>query len=184
MKKIIIAILITNIGFCLLGCSLFQKYEVVDITQYEKVRETGYYKRVEQYSSLVMPEEIAPLFEVQDYLFSFDPMDESYEEFLEVTIEDSVQYKEYCEDLFDTSKLSQCLFDPMYQEYIINNEVSLTTNNQMEQCLLTARVQKIMVNNDAQSIIFVSISIPGDYGPISLSRFKYFTRFDVLDEND
>ena len=182
MKKKTVAFLIANICFCLTGCTLFQNYEVVDATQYENVRKTIYYQRVEEYSSLVMPKSIDPLFEVQEYLFSFDPWDESYEEFLEVTIEDSVQYQAYCAELFGEFTLSQCSFDLEYQEYVVNDNISLTTNNQGEQCLLTAQVQKIIINDNTQSIIFVSISIPSDFGPISFSRFKYFTRFDVFSE--
>ncbi|MBR2646284.1 MAG: hypothetical protein IKD47_01820 [Clostridia bacterium] len=180
MKIKTITFFMAMIFFCLAGCTLFKKYEVTDGAQYENVRKTVYYKKVDKYSSLVMPDSIDPYWNVQEYLFSFDPWDESYEEFLEIIIEDNTQYQEYCTSLFNGEALTRCAFDLDYQEYVVSDKITTTTNNQGEQCLLTAEVQKIIINDTIQSIIFVSISIPSNYGPISFSRFKYFARFDVF----
>ena len=77
-----------------------------------------------------------------------------------------------------------CSFDLNYQEYVINDEVGLTTNNEGEQCILWANIQKILVNNSEQNIIFIVISVPSNYGPISPQDFKYFVRFTALDKKN
>ena len=49
--------LLVIVCFCFFGCDLeeqFIEYKVTDIEQYQEVRKTKYYRKVEKYSDLVI----------------------------------------------------------------------------------------------------------------------------------
>ena len=72
--KSFFCLLLVVICFCFFGCNFkeqFMEYKVTDIGQYQEVRKTKYYQKVEKYSDLVMPDAILPFFEIEKYSFKY-----------------------------------------------------------------------------------------------------------------
>lgn len=181
--KSFFCLLLVVICFCFFGCNFkeqFMEYKVTDIGQYQEVRKTKYYQKVEKYSDLVMPDAILPFFEIEKYSFKYDPMDGKYEEYLEILINDEQQYQQYIDELLNGNTMIECPFDSVYQQYVVNEKISYTENSRGEQCFYMASVQKILTNDNINSIIFVSFSIPSDYGAVELNWFEYCQKFDIL----
>lgn len=169
-----------GLAFCVLVSIFFGgcKKIITDIEQYRTIGNTKYYKAIEEYTNLVMPEKIEEYFIVDKYLLMFDPMDYTHEEYLEITIEDKEQYDAYIAGIVAGKEIKDFEYDSEYKE-IVFNDWFLTTKGENGEQLFMAEVQKIIFSEKAQKIIFVSLAIPSNYGPIPPENFYYFTKYSI-----
>jgi hypothetical protein len=178
IKSLISTIFISIFLMFAVNCTM-NTYEITDISQYRTIPGTNYYgKYIAKYSNLVMPKEIEDFFIVEKYSLMYDVLDETHEEYLEIRIEDEAQYQEYIHEIIGDKETEEFFYDNTYQEYVVNDSIGLTyTNNETN--LIIAKIQKIVFSDSMNKIVFLSLVIPGGYGPIDSGRFCYFKKFNI-----
>ena len=159
-------------------------YEVTDIAQYRTIPDTNYYdKYIAEYSNLVLPKKIEDFFIVEKYSLRFNDWDEIHEEYLEIRIEDEMQYQEYVNGIVGEKETGDFFYDTRYQEYNINDYLQSITwtfkDSETLKGISKAKIQKILFSDELNTIVFVSLVVPEHNGVVVQDKFYYFERFNI-----
>ena len=173
MKRDRIIVLPLSLILFFVGCGYLDDIEnAYEIHRTTKIEEYGQFPeldsiyQIQAYVKNIMPAQIEDIFVNPTYYFSYCEVPFMCEMYLEITIEDELQFQNY---VFQTTKgqpTETFLYNENYQEYVLTDLLWLEPNK--NGWLSKSEVQKVLFSEKNNKLIFISLIIPDADMPFSV----------------
>lgn len=195
--KFIVCIILSLFSFSLSGCGLFEEignkianifedianmYNVrstTDINEYGKFPVLLGKHRIENYTDIIMPDKIEDFFSDPIYYFGYCEAPYMNEVYLQVKIEDEIQYQSYVSELVKENPTGAFFYDDSFQEYVITDVLILNDDGEDGYIISKTEIQKILFSDESNTIIFISLIVLYQDMPFNVEDFYYFEKFKI-----
>ena len=185
--KFIVCIILSLFSFSLSGCNFFEEitniYTVnstTNINEYGKFPVLQGKHRIENYIDIIMPERIEDFFSDTIYYFGYCKEPYMNEMYLQVKIEDEIQYQSYVSELVKENPTGTFFYDDSFREYVITDVLMLQHEGEpYGPTISKTEIQKILFSDESNTIIFISLIVLYPDMPFPVKDFYYFEKFNI-----